>query len=264
MDAVLATAPSYSDYLKLPALLALQSPLAQPPVREELLFIIVHQTHELWFKQILCELSVLVDDIDGGRIGAAGRTLGRSGKIARLLAEQMQLLEALPAVGLPRSYPLLGAAAALQSEQFRKLEKLAGLAPRGSRLRPASSAAHTPSTSVREAFCRAMVAQEPSLARLPRTGVDPQAFGEALRSLLAQPALAAQLGLAEALLAFDDQIAHWRFQHLELARAMPVSTGGGAGGCRSPRWLSALERSFFPELWHWRAAGAGATASSSA
>ena len=55
-----ARAPSYAEYLKLPGLLSLQKPLAAPAVHDEMLFIIVHQTHELWFKQMLCELTLLV------------------------------------------------------------------------------------------------------------------------------------------------------------------------------------------------------------
>jgi tryptophan 2,3-dioxygenase len=55
---------TYSEYLQLPRLLSLQRPRAEPPVHEELLFVVVHQTHELWFKVALQELGVLIQRID--------------------------------------------------------------------------------------------------------------------------------------------------------------------------------------------------------
>jgi tryptophan 2,3-dioxygenase len=255
MEAVLAAptpAKRYSDYLMLPGPLALQRPLAQAPVHDELSFIIVHQTHELWFEQILCELSVLVDDIDGGRIGAARRTLERIGKIARLLAEQVQILETLPVAEFQRFRDVLGTASGLESQQFGRLEKLAGSPPKAVRWSLSAAAYDTPSVSVREAFCRAMAAHDPGLARPPRTGVGPQSFGQALVALLAQPALAPELSLAEGLLALDEQLVLWRQQHSELARAL--LDGAGASGGSTSYLRSTTQRSFFPELWHWRAA----------
>ncbi|HTV19312.1 MAG TPA: tryptophan 2,3-dioxygenase family protein, partial [Polyangiaceae bacterium] len=88
-------ARSYADYLRLPDLLALQQPLARPAVHDELLFIIVHQAHELWFKQILCEISLLISDIDARSFDTACRTLDRMTRIAHLLYEHMRVLETM-------------------------------------------------------------------------------------------------------------------------------------------------------------------------
>jgi tryptophan 2,3-dioxygenase len=244
---------SYSHYLKLPVLLALQTPRATPAVHDEMLFIIVHQTHELWFKQILCELSVLIDDIDGGRMDAACRTLARMRQIAGLLVEHMLVLETMPAQEFQRFRSVLGSSSGLESEQFHRLEQLAGLPSRAAH--PPASSGDGPSASVREAFWRALAAHEPRHAVDLRSQDDPQALGHALAAVLAQPPFAKERGLAEALLAFDEQVVRWRRQHFEMARRM-IGAAGGTGGSSGATYLrDRMDRRFYPELWHWRSAG---------
>jgi tryptophan 2,3-dioxygenase len=246
-------AESYSQYLKLPALLALQAPRAIPAVHDEMLFIIVHQTHELWFKQILCELSVLVGDIDGGCMDAACRTLDRMRQIAGLLVEHMRLLETMPAQEFQRFRSVLGTSSGLESEQFHRLEQLAGLPSRAAR--PRESPGSGPSASVRDAFWRAVAAHEPRHAIDLRPHDDPQALGQALATLLAQPAFAKEKSLAEAMLAFDEQVVCWRRQHFEVARRM-IGAAEGTGGSSGATYLrDRMDRRFYPELWHWRSAG---------
>lgn len=246
---------SYAQYLKLPALLALQTPRATPAVHDEMLFIIVHQTHELWFKQTLCELSVLVDDIDGGHMGAACRTLERVRQIAGLLVDHMRVLETMPVQEFQRFRSVLGTSSGLESEQFHRLEQLAGLPPAAAH--PVAVPARAGgSASVREAFWRALAAHEPRPAIEPRGQADPQA----LVALLAQPALAGERGLAEAMLAFDEQVVLWRRRHFELARKM-IGAATGTGGSSGAGYLrDRMDRRFYPELWHWRSARAGAPA----
>jgi tryptophan 2,3-dioxygenase len=249
---------SYSHYLKLPALLALQTPRAIPAVHDEMLFIIVHQTHELWFKQILCELSVLVDDIDGGRMDAACRTLDRIRQIAGLLVEHMRVLETMPAQEFQRFRSVLGTSSGLESEQFHRLEQLAGLPSRAARA-PASPGGGS-SASVREAFWRALAAHERRHAVDLRPQGDPRALGQALASLLAQPAFAKERGLAEAMLAFDEQVVLWRRQHFEMARRM-IGAAEGTGGSSGATYLrDRMDRRFYPELWHWSSARVGTPA----
>jgi tryptophan 2,3-dioxygenase len=245
---------SYAHYLQLPALLALQTPRATPAVHDEMLFIIVHQTHELWFKQTLCELSVLVDDIDGRRLEAACRTLNRIRQIARLLLEHMLVLETMPAQEFQRFRSVLGTSSGLESEQFHRLEQLAGL-PKSAL--PLASTGGNPSASVREAFWRALAAHEPQPASDLRPQGDVQALGQALALLLEQPAFARERGLAEAMLAFDEQVVLWRRQHFEMARRM-IGAAEGTGGSSGATYLrDRMDRRFYPELWHWRSVRAG-------
>jgi tryptophan 2,3-dioxygenase len=252
-----APAESYSDYLQLPALLALQQPLALPAVHDEMLFIIVHQTHELWFKQILCELSLLISDIDGDRFEAAGRTSERVSRIARLLAEHMLVLDTMPVLEFQRFRAALGTASGLESEQFQRLGQLAGLLPAMLPTRASNDGldGQLPSASVREAFWRALERRAPGLAGIPRViDVAEPAFGPKLAGLLAQPELAAERNLAEALLALDEHVVQWRRGHHELVKRM-IGAGLGTGGSSGAQYLRAtMDRCFFPELWRWRAA----------
>lgn len=242
-------AASYSEYLKLPALLGLQCPLARPAVHDELLFIIVHQTHELWFKQILCELSSLIADVDARAFDTACRTLDRMTRIANLLFEHMKVLESMQLEEFQRFRSALGTASGIESEQFHRLEQLAGLSPGGPPRVSAFEAA--PSGSLREAFWRAVAAAQPEGGMAAAAGEDPAALGRVLARVLAQPALASERRLAEALLAFDETMVTWRREHFALAHQM-LGGAAGTGGSIGAGYLRAtMDRRFFPELWHW-------------
>jgi tryptophan 2,3-dioxygenase len=221
-----------------------------------MLFIIVHQTHELWFKQILCELSLLISDIDAARFEAAARTIERVSRIARLLAEHMLVLDTMPVPEFQRFRAALGTASGLESEQFQRLGQLAGLLPAALPTRASKDEQHRElsSASVREAFWRALERREPSLAGISRViDVAEPAFGQKLANLLAQPELAAERSLAEALLALDEHVVQWRRGHFELVKRM-IGAGLGTGGSSGAPYLRAtMDRCFFPELWRWRA-----------
>lgn len=242
-------AASYAEYLELPALLGLQNPLTRPAVHDELLFIIVHQTHELWFKQILCELSLLVSDIDARSFDTAGRTIDRLTRIAHLLFEHMKVLETMRLEEFQRFRSALGTASGIESEQFHRLEQLAGLS-REAPLARAFDAA--PSASVREAFWRAVAAAQPGAGVSSADGGDAAALGRTLARALGLPALAAERRLAEALLTFDETMVTWRREHFALAHQM-IGGAAGTGGSSGAAYLRAtMDRRFFPELWHWR------------
>lgn len=249
-EEVAAVAESYSEYLKLPELLALQRPLARPAVHDELLFIIAHQAHELWFKQILCELSLLISDLDARSFDAACRTLHRMTRIAHLLLEHMLVLETLRPDEFQRFRSALGTASGIESDQFHRLEQLAGLSREAPRFAALGAA---PSSSVRQAFWRALAAA-PAAGRVrgaPAEPGEPAALGRALAAVLGLPALAAERRVAEALLAFDEAVVTWRREHFTLAHQM-LGSAPGTGGSSGAAYLRAtMERRFFPELWHW-------------
>jgi tryptophan 2,3-dioxygenase len=242
-------APSYSEYLQLPALLSLQRPLGTPVVHDEMLFIIVHQTHELWFKQILCELSRSVSAIDALELAPACAALDRTTKIVRLLGEHMSVLETMPAQEFERFRAALGTASGLESEQFRRLERLAGSLP-GTLPAESSAGGSQPaaSVSVRQAFWRSLPEAHAPLAE-PLRARDVSKLGAQLAVWLDEPALELHRGLARAMLAFDRQLVLWRRQHFEMARRMigdKLGTGGSSG---APYLRSTMDRRFFPELW---------------
>ena len=235
---------SYSEYLRLPQLLAIQEPLAEPPVHDEMLFVIVHQAHELWFKQILCELEVLVDHIMVADWQRACRTLDRVSVIVKLLVQHIGVLETMPAEEFQRFRRVLGSASGMQSDQFKHIEELSGHVPddlNASGTEPAGARA----PSVRQAFLRALASGSELHGAVAANRTEP----ERLRSLYRDPRRAAEKGVADRLLDFDAQMAHWRARHLELVHSM-IGATMGTGGSSGVRYLqSTLHKRFFPELW---------------
>src|SRR5438067_192242 len=118
---------TYGDYLRVPELLQLQTPLKAPPAHDEMLFIIVQQAQELWFKQALYELRSIIDLLDRGRIDTALRLLGRVNRILRVLCDEVTVLESMPPQEFQRFRNVLSTSSGFESQQFRELELASGL-----------------------------------------------------------------------------------------------------------------------------------------
>jgi tryptophan 2,3-dioxygenase len=125
----------YASYLKLPELLAIQDPESfrrGKPAHDEMLFIVIHQTYELWFKQVLFELD-LIQGIFGGKVvddaelGRAVHAAERIVKIEQLLVSQIDVLETMTPMDFLEFRNLLMPASGFQSEQFRLIEIRMGL-----------------------------------------------------------------------------------------------------------------------------------------
>src|SRR6185295_6247758 len=114
--------PSYGDYLKIDELLALQRPLSEGPEHDEMLFIVIHQVYELWFRQILHELDhlgVLLGRNDGAR---ARGTLKRVLTILKVMVAQLDILETMTPLEFMSFRDRLESGSGFQSHQFRELE----------------------------------------------------------------------------------------------------------------------------------------------
>ncbi len=126
---------TYDDYLHLPKILSsqnLRSEMVGAKAHEEMLFIIVHQTYELWFKQILHELDSVIElfrtkTIDERNMGVAVSRLERITQIQKLLLEQLSVLESMTALDFLEFRNLLVPASGFQSTQFRQIENKLGL-----------------------------------------------------------------------------------------------------------------------------------------
>jgi tryptophan 2,3-dioxygenase len=118
---------TYGRYLRLPELLAQQVPQVVPPAHDELLFITVHQAYELWFQQLLHELTAVRDHIAAGELWKARQLLGRAHVIERLLVSQVDVLETMTPQDFLDFRAALAPASGFQSVQFRELEFLSGL-----------------------------------------------------------------------------------------------------------------------------------------
>jgi len=125
----------YADYLKLHALLAAQQPESARhgrPAHDEMLFIIVHQTYELWFKQILHELDRIQTDFGGDVVedeylGRIVHGLDRINEILKLLIQQLEVLETMTPLDFLDFRSSLEGASGFQSTQFRQIEAMLGL-----------------------------------------------------------------------------------------------------------------------------------------
>jgi tryptophan 2,3-dioxygenase len=240
---------SYSAYLELDRLLGLQRPLAVPEVPDEMLFIIVHQTHELWFKQILFELATLIGHIDTARWQPACQTLDRITQIVSLLVGHLAVLESMPAAEFQRFRCVLGSASGMQSSQFKRMEALLGQVPLSEPAVPGDCS--TP-RSLREAFLQALGSTAQSLRKQHAVLGGPGDV-EQVRSLLSElyrdPALAAPRAAADRLLQLDQQMGEWRRRHLHMVRAMIGAVAGTGGSSGVPYLQTNAEKRFFPELW---------------
>jgi len=229
----------YATYLQLPQLLALQKPLTQPAVHDEMLFVIVHQTHELWFKQMIWELRAAISQIDSNCWPAACKTLQRVSSIVALLVQHVVILETMPPSEFQRFRGGLGTASGVQSAQFREIEMLSGYPPISERARAnaahAAGAARSGSANLRQALLRACSSTSPpSLLQLRRWYSDPEC----------EP----QRRLADCLLDLDDQLALWRESHVRLVRGM-IGERMGTGGSSGVQYLEeTLEQRLLPEL----------------
>ena len=211
----------YAQYLLIDDLLALQRPLT-PQAHDELLFIIVHQAYELWFKLILHELDLAERELRDGRAQGALGPLKRVVATERVLEEQLHVLETMGPEGFMEFRDPLAPASGFQSRQFREIE-----------------ASATPMWS---AFCACA-----ELPEDPRERLD--ALADLYRHHKQDPRLTTLHAVAELLLDFDEGVARWRHHHVLMA-AREIGTRPGTGGSHGVEYLqTTLGKRFFGELW---------------
>src|SRR5205823_9447363 len=115
--------PSYSDYLKLDRLLALQEPGAD---HDEMLFVVIHQAYELWFKQVLHELDYLRTLLAKDDLPRAGHAMKRVLTVLKVLVAQVDILETMTPLEFLSFRTRLESGSGFQSAQFRELELTLG------------------------------------------------------------------------------------------------------------------------------------------
>ncbi len=230
---------TYSSYLRIDELLALQQ---EPRAHDELLFVVLHQSHELWFKLSLHEIDEAIRLIDTDRFPEAETRLRRVVTIMRQLVAQWDVLGTMTPAGYLEFRHVLEGGSGFQSVQFRELEFASGLKDPGYLQSPWLSARDTARLQSR--------LDRPTLAdafagALARAGVD-----DVVDVLRAGPSLLTML--AETLLDYDEAVGHWRHRHV-LAVERQIGLKPGTGGSSGAAYLrSTLTRRFFPALWEAR------------
>ena len=117
---------TYGSYLAVDELLALQRPRSEGPEHDEMLFIVIHQVYELWFKQVLHEVDHVIDLLEAREAHRAQHTLKRILTILKVLVAQLDILETMTPLEFQSFRTRLEAASGFQSDQFRQLEFVLG------------------------------------------------------------------------------------------------------------------------------------------
>jgi tryptophan 2,3-dioxygenase len=249
---------TYSTYLALDELLGAQRP--QSDEHDELLFIVVHQVYELWFKQLLHELHRLQRRLEAGDTPHALHTLKRVLTILKVVVAQIDVLETMT----PRQFlgfrDRLAAASGFQSVQFRELEAVLG------RRDPQAYAHHAEGGAARARIVAAMGRRslfDSFLRYLTAQGYDvPAAALDRDVTQASEPSDGVQRTLlqvyrddgepaqvAERLVDVDEGVQEWRYRHVKMVERT-IGARSGTGGSSGAGYLRAtLSRPVFPDLW---------------
>jgi len=235
---------SYGSYLALDELLSLQRSRAVPEHPDELLFIVVHQASELWFKCMLHEMDHLVAAMERGEVMYAVLTIRRINALVQIVAAQLAALETMPPQHFAQFRGYLGSSSGSQSVQFRALEAASGA--RDQHFMQVIQEHGDIPDQIQRALDR------PTLEELFEGLVARE--GVTIESLYTGPAPTPLFLLGEGLLEYDAGFARWRFLHVQLVERIIGPLTAGSGGTLGARYLQrTVSQRFFPRLWAVRA-----------
>jgi len=244
---------TYADYLALDQLLTAQKPISD--LHDEILFIVIHQTKELWLKQMLHELGLAVRFVGEDRLAEAYKAMARISRIQAVMTLSWDVLSTLTPVDYLKFRDVLGTSSGFQSVQFRELEFRLGL-------KDANFINHYDEGSKERARLQRAL-EEPSLREasheaLRRAGFD---LGDGSIDAVATAWLEVYRDadrwfelyeLAEKLVDIDDALAGWRHKHVLTVERIIGNKQGTGGSAGAPYLRSTLEKRVFPELWSLR------------
>ena len=258
----LAGTMTYAQYLALDEVLAAQRPRSDPPHHDELLFIIQHQTSELWMKLIIHELTAAIAHVRADELEPCFKILARVKHVQAQLFSQWAVLATLTPSEYLQFRNVLGHASGFQSAQYRAIEFLLG-AKNAAMLDAHRHDADTLRTL--ESFLRAPSLYDEFLRHLARRGlpIPPDAVERDFTEVRApDPRVVAALRLiyeqprdhwdayemAEKLVDIEESMQLWRFRHLKTVERI-IGFKRGTGGTAGAAYLrTVLDHRFFPEL----------------
>jgi tryptophan 2,3-dioxygenase len=248
---------SYTSYLALDEILGAQRPKSGE--HDEILFIVVHQVYELWFKQLIHELRYLQRMLEEGSDTRAFSTFKRLLTILKLVVQQLDVIETITPVQFLSFRERLESSSGFQSGQFRELEAILGRRDPG-----VLTAYHEASVdyekvkaalerpSVYDSFLRYLSGKgyEVPAEVLERDVTQPVQESEGVQAALlrayrddGEPAQ-----VAERLVDFDEGFMEWRYHHVKMVERT-IGTRLGTGGYGAEYLRSTLHKPFFPDLW---------------
>ena len=247
---------TYGSYLRLDQLLSAQVLESDPPAHDELLFITIHQVYELWFAQLLHDLTAVREAMFGGRLWWARHLLKRADVIARVLIAQLEVLETMTPQDFLEFRERLAPASGFQSVQFRELEFLSGHKDPGflQRFRGLTN-------EERARLERRL--EEPTLWDaflhvLAEAGLDVGDEATVSASLVSVARDRGTYGevweLSESLLDHDERAAQWRAHHVQMVERQIGTKSGTGGSSGAPYLRSRLSLQYYPLLWEMRGA----------
>jgi tryptophan 2,3-dioxygenase len=249
--------PTYGDYLRLDDLLTLQQPGAE---HDEMLFIVIHQVYELWFKEILHELDYLQTRLDRDELPRAGHVMKRVLSILKVLVAQVDILETMTPLEFLSFRARLESGSGFQSAQFREVEFALGHkrtrvfehlpadAPERSRLEVRLGQPTLWDSFVRFVARRGFAVPDELLERDVTQPLAPSpAFQQTLIQIYRNdPALA---NFCERLVDLDEGIQEWRYRHVKMVERT-IGAKVGTGGSSGAQYLATtLMKPVFPDLW---------------
>jgi tryptophan 2,3-dioxygenase len=251
---------TYSSYLKLQELLALQQPLSDGPEHDETLFIVIHQVYELWFKEILHELDFLEAQLERRDAPRAQATFKRILTILKVVVAQIDVLETMTPLDFLSFRARLESGSGFQSFQFREIEFALG------RKNPKALDRYPPESEPRrrlEERFRAPTLWDSFLRYLLAAGYPVP--DEALHRDVTQPVAEVQAlhptlieiyrkdpqssAICERLVDLDEGIMEWRYRHVKMVQRTIGAKMGTGGSMGAEYLMTTLNQPMFPDLW---------------
>ena len=248
---------TYTSYLALEEILGAQRPTSEE--HDELLFIVVHQVYELWFKQLIHELRYLQRMLDEGNDARAFATFKRVLTILKLVVAQLDVIETMTPVQFLTFRERLESSSGFQSGQFRELEAILGRRDPG-----VLTAYHEGSVdhekvkaamerpSLYDSFLRYLAGKgyEIPVEVLDRDVTQAARESEAVQAALLQAYRddGGPAQVAERLVDFDEGFMEWRYHHVKMVERT-IGSRPGTGGYGADYLRSTLHNPFFPDLW---------------
>ncbi|HEY3134189.1 MAG TPA: tryptophan 2,3-dioxygenase family protein [Gemmatimonadaceae bacterium] len=234
---------TYSSYLALDELLKLQRPRSKPEHPDELLFIIVHQASELWFKLILHELEGLIELLEARDTLGALTSVKRVNALVHIVTGQLSALETLPPQRFAQFRGYLGTSSGSQSVQFRAIEAMSGM--RDEHFLQVLKQHGDIDPLVERALAK------PTLQQLFDDLLE--AHNVTLEQIYAEAHQRPLQMLAESLLEYEQGFGMWRFLHVQLVERIIGPGTTGTGGTLGSTYLQkTISQRFFPKLWEVR------------
>jgi len=252
------SALTYSSYLSIDELLELQRTLSQPAEHDEMLFIVIHQTYELWFKQLLHEFTQAQRLLEQGESYSALATLGRIRTILKVCVAQVDILETMTPLQFNSFRSFLSSSSGFQSAQFREVEAILGRrdSKLAGHLPPEAQAKIAQLTSKRSLWDSALAYFAARGHAIPTQYLD-RDFSQHYESSTQIQDVLVEIHhndpetamICERLVDIDEGLQEWRYRHVKMVERT-IGHKSGTGGSSGVEYLaSTLHRPVFPELW---------------